>query len=68
MDIQMPIIDGYQAVRELRDKGYKKPVYALTAYAFDEDRRESLLAGFDGHISKPIDTSKLLGLLAPQAR
>lgn len=63
MDIQMPIMDGYQASREIRGLENKDlagiPIIALTANAFDEDKREALSNGMNAHISKPLDISVL---------
>lgn len=63
MDIQMPIMNGYiatQKIRELPDKEKSNiPIIAMTANAFEEDKRNALDAGMDGHISKPIDVEKL---------
>ena len=59
MDIQMPKMDGYTATREIRTlKNNRKanvPIVAMTANAFDEDRRKAFEAGMNGHIAKPID-------------
>ena len=68
MDIQMPKMDGYkatQAIRHLpdRDKAYM-PIIAMTANAFEEDKRDAIAAGMDGHIAKPIQIDKLLSMLA----
>ena len=66
MDIQMPKMDGYkatQAIRHLPDKAYI-PIIAMTANAFEEDKREAFAAGMDGHIAKPIQVDKLLSMLA----
>ena len=63
MDIQMPIMDGYEAVSELRRRGYGKPVIALTAHALREERLYCLDAGFDEHISKPVDKLVLAKLI-----
>ncbi len=61
MDIQMPVMDGYQASREIRslgDKG-KLPIIALTANAFEEDKKEALASGMNAHIAKPLDMAVL---------
>ncbi|MGN0650393.1 MAG: response regulator [Oscillospiraceae bacterium] len=66
MDIQMPIMDGYKAtgiIRQLEGRKAKIPIVAITANALEEDRRMALAAGMDGHISKPIDVSKLMDTL-----
>ena len=68
MDIQMPKMDGYkatQAIRHLpdRDKAYI-PIIAMTANAFEEDKRDAIAAGMDGHIAKPIQIDKLLSMIA----
>lgn len=63
MDIQMPKMDGYMITREIRTlKNNKKaniPIVAMTANAFEEDRKKAFDAGMDGHIAKPIDIEKL---------
>ena len=68
MDIQMPNMDGYKAARTIRkmDDPDKKniPIIAMTANAFEEDRRDALIAGMDGHMAKPINVNKLIELLA----
>lgn len=64
MDIQMPILDGYQATSLLREGGFKKPIIALTAHAFSEDRARSLRAGCNGHITKPVDRKILIDQIA----
>ncbi|MNK92412.1 Autoinducer 2 sensor kinase/phosphatase LuxQ [compost metagenome] len=59
MDIQMPGLDGYSTLLELRKRGFQGPVIALTAHAMKEDKDRALAAGFDDHLTKPIN-SKLL--------
>ena len=67
MDVQMPVMDGYQATRVIRgleDSALASiPILAMTANAFEEDKREALQAGMDGHIVKPINVNKLFETL-----
>ncbi len=62
MDIQMPVMDGYEATAEIRKlpNGKTVPIIALSANAFDEDVEKSLAKGMNGHIAKPIDVKKLM--------
>ena len=64
MDLQMPVMDGFEALRELRGSGYKNPIIALTAHAMNEERKRCLESGFTEHLSKPIDRLKLYDLIA----
>jgi|GEM_PF-6750482 len=63
MDIQMPIMDGYTALRKLRADGYEGPIIALTAHSLTEDRRRCLDAGSDDYIAKPVKMSQLCEML-----
>ncbi len=64
MDINMPVMDGHDATRTLREKGYKKPILALTANAMSSDGARCLAAGCDQHIPKPIDRVTLVRAIA----
>ena len=67
MDIQMPNMNGYQAaeaIRALPGKRGEIPIVAMTANAFEEDRRKALESGMNAHIAKPVDVSVLLETLS----
>ena len=68
MDIQMPKMDGYKATQEIRHLPDKAktciPIIAMTANAFEEDKKAALAAGMNGHIAKPIQVDKLLSTLS----
>ena len=67
MDVQMPVMNGYEAVIEIRELENQKlasvPVIAMTANAFEEDKQEALRNGMDGHIAKPINIEILFNTL-----
>ncbi len=65
MDIQMPLMNGYEATREIRQikEAQDIPIIAMTANAFDEDKRKAFESGMNGYISKPIEIEKLLETL-----
>ena len=67
-DIGMPESDGFELIRQVRalaaDRGGSTPALALTAYARSEDRLKVILAGFQMHLAKPVETAELLALVA----
>lgn len=67
MDVQMPVMDGYEAtraIRKLKDTQLAAiPILAMTANAFEEDKQEALRSGMNGHISKPINIDNLMNTL-----
>lgn len=68
MDIQMPVMNGYEATRQIRKLDNKKlssiPIIAMSANAFEEDKQEALKSGMNGHIAKPIDVKILFDTLS----
>ena len=67
MDIQMPVMDGYTAARAIRSLENQEiasvPILAMTANAFEEDRRQALSCGMNGHIAKPINIETMFETL-----
>jgi CheY-like chemotaxis protein len=64
MDIRMPVMDGREAAKQIRSLNKDIPIVALTADAFDQDEKESILAGMNAHISKPIVPDVLFATIA----
>lgn len=67
MDVQMPVMNGYEATKAIRNMENRElasiPVLAMTANAFEEDKQEALNSGMNGHIAKPIDVKTLMEVL-----
>jgi CheY-like chemotaxis protein len=65
VDIGMPVMDGYQVVARIRASGWgaQSTLIAMTGWGQEEDRRRSIAAGFDHHLTKPIDVDALAALL-----
>lgn len=63
MDIGMPVVDGYQATDAIRQLSSDIPIVAVTAFAYDEDRRKVMSRGFNGYLSKPLNKDELLKML-----
>ena len=66
MDVQMPVMDGYEATREIRKLDRPDndvPIFAMTANAFSDDIRNSLSCGMNEHLAKPIDVNRLIEVM-----
>ncbi len=59
MDLQMPVMDGFEATRQIRAQGQRMPIIALSAAVMQEDKQRAAAAGADDHIAKPIDSAVL---------
>ena len=72
MDIQMPVMDGYDAAARIRrmqdEKKASIPIIAMTANAFAEDRQKAISRGMNDHVAKPIDMKVLLPVMAKYIR
>ncbi len=63
MDLKMPIMDGLEATRQIKEKLPHMPILALTANAFDSDRQKALEAGCDDFMSKPVSAARCLQMI-----
>jgi len=63
LDIGLPGKDGYEVARELRAQGYQRALVALTGWGSEDDRRRTAEAGFDRHLTKPVELEALESLL-----
>jgi CheY-like chemotaxis protein len=67
MDIKMPLMDGLEATRQIKQQKPELPIIALTANAFDSDRQQAMAAGCSDFLSKPINAEKCLQTIAKYA-
>jgi CheY-like chemotaxis protein len=64
MDVQMPVMDGYEATTQLREKGFTGvPIIGLSANAMKEDKQSAIDAGMNDYLTKPIKQKSLIGML-----
>lgn len=63
MDVNMPVMDGLEATRKIREFNKDIPIFAVTAKAFDSDRMDALDAGCNGFITKPINQKELIRIV-----
>ncbi len=63
MDIQMPEKDGISAMQELRQRGYQKPIIAISAFALSDEGEKFIRQGFDSYLSKPLSIEKVIGVM-----
>jgi CheY-like chemotaxis protein len=64
MDMLMPVMDGYEAARWLREAGVEVPIVAMTAFTLTDDRDRCLAAGCDVYVTKPINPARFIGQLS----
>ena len=65
MDLQMPVMDGFQALARLKAQGITTPVIAITAHAMKEDVEKCYKAGFHGYLAKPVSNNSLMASVLP---
>jgi CheY-like chemotaxis protein len=63
MDLKMPIMDGYEAIKLIKEFRTKLPIIAQTAYALESDIEKIIESGFDGYLTKPFEYDKLVELV-----
>lgn len=68
MDLQMPVMDGYETTRLLREEGCTTPIVAFTAHAMKEEKDKSQSSGFTGYLTKPVQRQKLIATLTELAK
>ena len=64
MDMEMPVMDGVSATKRLRESGFTKPIFAMTAHPEGPEVERALKEGFDGYLEKPVNRERLYGILA----
>lgn len=64
MDLQMPVMDGYEATRIMQQQGCRIPIVAFTAHAMKEEKDKSQIAGFSGYLTKPVERQRLITILS----
>ena len=68
MDLQMPVMDGYEATRQIRALAPALPIIGQTAHALDDERAACLAAGMVDHLAKPIDPDRLIASILHHTR
>ncbi len=63
MDLKMPVMDGFEALRSIKTFNQHLPIVANTAYSSAEDKEKTITAGFNGYVSKPVNKKDLYDLL-----
>jgi|GEM_PF-4488037 len=68
MDVQMPVMNGYEAIKKLRAQGYDRPIIVLTAHALEEEKQKSLASGGTDFLTKPVDKKALFETISKYVR